>query len=62
MVTMTPLIVENETQHMILGEDRGSVYFVCETQPLTALRTFGRPKACPFCGVLYPTNRSLARA
>jgi hypothetical protein len=54
---MTPLIVEANTKHMTLGEDRGLVHFVCETQPLTTLKTFGPPEKCPLCQTQYPTSR-----
>jgi hypothetical protein len=57
MIT-TPLIVTGtETQHMIAGEERGMVFFICETQPLATLKTFGLPTKCPLCSMVNPISK-----
>lgn len=54
---LTPLIVETpEWKHMLVAEDRGDVYFVCEQNPLLTMRTFGPPEKCPCCQTIYPTS------
>jgi len=57
--TLTPLVIETpKTKHMIVCEDRGTVHFVCETNPLATFRTFGPPEKCPGCSMVYPTSKN----
>ena len=60
MLILTPLVVEtaSEAQHMILAEERGYVFFVCETQPLATFTTFGPPEKCPVCSAANPTSKN----
>ncbi len=57
MFAHTPLIIDAETPHMFICEDRGNVYFACSGAPLMTLRTFGPPEKCPACGLRYPTSK-----
>jgi hypothetical protein len=41
--------------HAIVGESKGYIMFVCETQPLTTMKSFGIPEKCCFCGKEFPT-------
>jgi len=56
--TLTPFVVETpKVQHMIIAEDRGTVFFACETNPLATFKTFGPPEKCPSCAMIYPTSK-----
>ncbi len=48
--------------HFVAGIDerRGLFSFVCELQPLATIRSYGRPKQCPFCKQENPVSISLS--
>lgn len=58
-MVLTPLIMKVPTRlhHMVVAEQRGTVYFACEAQPLATLNTFGPPTKCPLCGVENPLSK-----
>lgn len=44
--------------HFVTAIDgqRGMLSFCCEGQPLATVRTYGRPKRCPFCQQENPVH------
>jgi hypothetical protein len=43
-----------------IDERRGLFSFACESQPLATIRSYGRPKRCPFCQQANPVSTSLS--
>jgi len=46
--------VSKSSSHLLhfveaVDERRGLFSFACESQPLATIRSYGRPKRCPFC-------------
>ena len=39
-----------------IDEQRGMLGFCCESQPLATVRSYGRPKRCPFCQQESPVS------
>jgi hypothetical protein len=48
--------------HFVAGIDRrrGMVSFCCENEPLATVRSYGRPKRCPFCHQVNPLSPNLS--
>ena len=43
-----------------VDERRQLFSFVCELQPLATIRSYGRPKQCPFCKQENPISTGLS--
>ncbi|MGO9516006.1 MAG: hypothetical protein ACLPND_03085 [Candidatus Korobacteraceae bacterium] len=43
-----------------VDERRGLLSFACESQPMATIRSYGRPKRCPFCRQENPVSISLS--
>jgi hypothetical protein len=43
-----------------IDDQGGMVAFCCESHPLATVRSYGRPKRCPFCQQENPVLRSVS--
>lgn len=45
---------------LVMDDQHGMLGFCCESQPLATIRSYGRPKRCPFCKQENPVSMGLS--
>jgi hypothetical protein len=47
--------------HLVVGGERGMVFFACEQAPLWTLQSYGLPSRCPVCTTKIRSEENATR-